>query len=212
MQREIQYDTVFDAQEHYRLLLDAMARPGEIRVLPAEDLTPPPGIHGAAALVGFALLNTDASFCTVGDEEVSRYLAVHTSAPVAVPEEADFIFIGSGADADDIPGLIAQAKRGTLPYPEEGATLVLSVEELSAGQPAGAALPEGQPAGSADLTLALEGPGVKTINYLHIKGVHTDVLSAWRAQNEEFPLGIDLILADRQGRIAAVPRSSKVTW
>ena len=34
MQRETTYDPVFDAQEHYRLLLDAMARPGKINTLP----------------------------------------------------------------------------------------------------------------------------------------------------------------------------------
>ena len=51
MQRETAYDQVFDAQEHYRLLLDAMARPGTIYVLPRMSMTTPPGLTGAAALM-----------------------------------------------------------------------------------------------------------------------------------------------------------------
>jgi len=45
MQREIQYDEIFDAQAHYRLLLDSMARPGKINVMPQLELTTPRGIH-----------------------------------------------------------------------------------------------------------------------------------------------------------------------
>ena len=56
MQTELNYDTVFDAQEHFRVLLDSMSRPGKINVLPAMDILPPDGLQHAAALTGFALL------------------------------------------------------------------------------------------------------------------------------------------------------------
>jgi alpha-D-ribose 1-methylphosphonate 5-triphosphate synthase subunit PhnH len=241
MQRELQYDIVFDAQEHFRLLLDAMARPGEIRVLPIEDLTPPDGIHAAAALVGFALLNADVSFYATGLhwDAITRYLTVHTSAAPEIPEKADFWFMsgadhpenanadidgfaGGGSSAAYYTGLLARAKRGSLSYPEDSATLVVSVAQLSVvggsganghGLTGGSAAPNGHGAPAATVgsaVLTLQGPGIASTNTLLIKGIHTEFLSEWRRQNEEFPLGIDLILADETGRIAAIPRSTKV--
>src|ERR1700722_1860947 len=133
MQRELWYDGVFDAQEHYRLLLDCMARPGEVRVLPASRMSAPEGIHGAAALVGFALLNADASFFAAGSAGtmVSEYLRENTDGLLAEPDIADFIFMPGGAGG--LVEVVARAKRGTLPYPEGGATLVLSVAGLDEG-------------------------------------------------------------------------------
>ena len=43
MVREIRYDEVFDAQKHFRSLLDSMTRPGRISVLDAVPLDAPPG-------------------------------------------------------------------------------------------------------------------------------------------------------------------------
>ena len=196
MQKELLYDNVFDAQEHYRLLLDCMARPGEVRTLAAPEMHPPAGIHASAALVGFALLNADASFYAAGreGEAVTSYLRENTDGVTADVSGADFIFMeGETPDAAD---LIARVRVGTLPYPEGGATIVLSVADLSQGE----------------LTIILSGPGVAVENTMHISGLHIDILEAVQQQNEEFPLGIDLILADPKGRVAAIPRSSRVRW
>lgn len=196
MQKELLYDNVFDAQEHYRLLLDCMARPGEVRTLTAPVVHPPVGIHASAALVGFALLNADASFYAAGPggEAVASYLRENTDGVPRDVSEADFIFMaGETAEA---AALIDRVRVGTLPYPEGGATIVLSVASLEKGE----------------LTLLLSGPGVATENALYISGLHIDILEAVQQQNEEFPLGIDLILADPQGKIAAIPRSSRVRW
>jgi alpha-D-ribose 1-methylphosphonate 5-triphosphate synthase subunit PhnH len=37
-------------------------------------------------------------------------------------------------------------------------------------------------------------------------------LEALATINAEFPLGIDLVLTDPAGRIACIPRSSRVRW
>ena len=52
--REAAYDTVHDAQRHFRVLLDAMARPGTLAHLQADHLQPPADLHRASALVGLA--------------------------------------------------------------------------------------------------------------------------------------------------------------
>jgi alpha-D-ribose 1-methylphosphonate 5-triphosphate synthase subunit PhnH len=195
MQREIQYDEIFDAQAHYRLLLDSMARPGKINVMPRMELTTPQGIHAAGALVGFALLNSDVSFNVDGPsaEDVSLYLLVNTSARPAEAEEADYVYLDGTAAAD----ILYRLKTGTLPYPESSATVIVAVEELG---------------GETGLVLTLSGPGVDGERQLSVAGINTALLEALVTINAEFPLGIDLVLTDPTGRIACIPRSSRVKF
>jgi alpha-D-ribose 1-methylphosphonate 5-triphosphate synthase subunit PhnH len=211
MQRETVYDPVFDAQEHYRLLLDAMARPGTINVLPRIPLTPPAGLPAAAALLGFALLNADVAFYAEGKDAatMTRYLTVNTSARSAPKDEADFIFASGGSPASLIAGL----KTGTLSYPEEGATLVATVDAMAGeAQGLGTATPEARTVGVPALALTLKGPGVAGSKTFFVAGLSVQLLEALLVCNSEFPLGIDLILADPADRIACIPRSSKVQF
>jgi alpha-D-ribose 1-methylphosphonate 5-triphosphate synthase subunit PhnH len=195
MQREIQYDEIFDAQAHYRLLLDSMARPSKINVMPRMELTTPQGIHAAGALVGFALLNSDVTFYVDGPaaEDVSLYLLVNTSARPAEAEAADYVFL----DGADTAELLYRLKTGTLPYPENGATVIAAVHELGGG---------------TGLVLTLSGPGVDGERRLSVAGIDAALLEALVTINAEFPLGIDLVLTDPMGRIACIPRSSRVRW
>ncbi len=204
MQRETAYDEVFDAQQHYRLLLDAMARPGTVHLLPRMSLTAPPAITEAAALVGFALLNADVSFYADGEaaDVVTQYLVVNTAATPESPGNADFVFAaGTASEA-----LVADMKKGSLPYPDEGATLVASVEAL-ASEVQGLGL-----LSSPYLTLTLEGPGIAGKKTFFVSGLGSELVAGLQTCNQEFPLGIDLILTDPGHRIACIPRSSRVEW
>ena len=213
MQRETLYDAVFDAQADYRLLLDAMARPGKINKLPRRGLTPPPGLSEAAASVGFALLDANASFFVAGagvggenvtgeEMAITRYLVVHASArPVGIAE-ADFVFAGGFASTS----LVAAMKKGTLAYPDEGATLVVDVEKLAAERYVT------PPDSGSALALTLSGPGVAGERTFFVIGLDAALVEALQECNAEFPLGIDVVLADAAGRIACIPRSSKVQW
>ena len=202
MQRETVYDQVFDAQEHYRLLLDAMARPGTINVLPRMSLATPPTLSGAAALLGFALLNADVSFYADGEaaDVVTRYLVVNTAAAPESPDKADFVFAaGTASEA-----LLADMKKGTLPYPDEGATLIAGVEALASDAQA--------LGGKPYLALTLEGPGVAGKRTFFVTGLSSGLIAALQECNLEFPLGVDLILTDPDHRIACIPRSNRVEW
>jgi alpha-D-ribose 1-methylphosphonate 5-triphosphate synthase subunit PhnH len=215
MHREIVYDPVFDGQRHYRQLLDCMARPGKLNRLDRMDLQVPGGIHEGATLMAFALLNADVTFFATGQYagEVGAYLKTQTFASPVSAEEADFLFL-NGADAM----WICQAKKGTLSYPEEGATLVLSVDQLA---PDGSGVDQLAPDGgrrwqdqetdlSQGLRLRLTGPGIEKETHLGVWGLSRDFFKEWTACNQEFPLGVDLILADKSGRICALPRSTQI--
>src|SRR5271155_3012849 len=108
MRREVIYDEVFDAQQQFRLLLDSMARPGKINIMPDMDILPPAGLNKASAMIAFALLNTDVSFYAEGEgsDAIESYIALNTTAAQVSVGEADFIFINGLYDA----GIIFDAK------------------------------------------------------------------------------------------------------
>ena len=193
MRRETIYDEVFDAQQHFRLILDSMARPGKINVIPKMAVEPPAGINQASALAAFALLNTDVTFYAEGEgsSEIEGYIALNTTASPASVGDADFIFVDGMYEA----GIVFDAKTGILPYPENSATFILSVTVISASD--------------GDLKLTLKGPGIETTTEVYINGVNPEIFKAVREQNLEFPLGIDLIITDKENNIICLPRSNR---
>jgi alpha-D-ribose 1-methylphosphonate 5-triphosphate synthase subunit PhnH len=85
-------------------------------------------------------------------------------------------------------------KRGTLEYPDGGATLVYLIEEI---------------AGEGGAT-ELSGPGVNgTASPLFI-GLAASELMGLREINAEYPLGVDAMFLDTNGRIACIPRSTRI--
>lgn len=206
MVREIACDEVFDAQKHFRSLLDSVARPGKINRFDPVRLSPPPGLNEASVLIAFALMDADSTFDVVGASQgegvysFSNYLAANTNARRKEIEHAHFIF----AQGTETPDFLESADCGTLLYPDTAATVVLQVIDAS---------PE--PRGSG-LKLTLEGPGVDGTSVLFVRGLSEDLLLALQARNAEFPLGLDTILAfvDPSGApcVAALPRTTRVSW
>ncbi|MDR3715497.1 MAG: phosphonate C-P lyase system protein PhnH [Puia sp.] len=198
MSREIFYDEVFDAQVHYRILLDSMARPGKINSLTLENIQPPAGINRASVLIGMALLNADVSFDAAGPyaDEITRYLILNTSAVSEEHRKADFIFIPGDSEAR----YILEARTGTLSYPEESATFITDVKEISEEK-----IP-------ASIALTLKGPGIAGEKTVFVSGLEEPLLEALKEQNLEFPLGIDMILTDGNDHIVCIPRSNRFSY
>ncbi len=202
MVRETAYDEVFDAQAHFRSLLDSTAQPGMINRLNPVQLNPPSGLNPATALIAFALMDSTSTFATVnvGQHESGGYIASNTNARHTEIDRAHFIF----ADGDESPDFLDSADCGTLLYPDTAATVVLQIADASK-----------QPLVDA-LKLSLEGPGVNGTTALYVRGVSPDLLLALQARNAEFPLGLDTILTfvDASGNpcVAALPRTTRVSW
>ena len=129
MQTELNYDTVFDAQQHFRLLLDSMSRPGKINTFPVMDILPPDGLNQASALTGFALLNADVTYFIAGDnsDDIAAYLLVNTSSKPAEISVADYVFLPEGYGADGLE----EARIGIPTYPEDSATLIAAAALIS---------------------------------------------------------------------------------
>ena len=94
MHRETAYDEVFDAQRHFRTVLDAMSRPGRVNRLTGPVLSPPAPFLPASAAVAFALLNADVTFHLTGfTDAAAAYLTAHTHSRPAPAAQADFLFL-----------------------------------------------------------------------------------------------------------------------
>jgi alpha-D-ribose 1-methylphosphonate 5-triphosphate synthase subunit PhnH len=195
------YDVVFDAQKHYRALLQCTARPGAIGQLDDVLLEVPQQLTRATMLIALTLFSSDTTFSLTHDEgRVADFLSRETSAKVATPDQADFLIL---ADAGQV-GAIRQARQGALAYPDQGATLIVQVEAISPAPVTGG------------LRLTLTGPGIETEAVVFVFGVTEELFEILRERNAEFPMGVDTYLTCNSLSmgpcVLALPRTTRVLW
>lgn len=185
-------------QALFRTLLDCMSRPGKIASIAASDVVVETELDPCVMSVALTLLDQEVTFHIVRDAGgSSSMLQVYTMARVAPLDQCDFVFMRGTDDLD-----VGSLKRGVLAYPDESATVVCLVNQMS-----GAAL---YPSGIIKFTLS--GPGIKDQTQLYLGGIDEQLVSLWQGANREYPLGIDWILVDRMGHVCCVPRSTAFTW
>ena len=176
-------DTAPDSARAFRVLLDAMARPGTIHPLSAA--TPPAGLSRAAgtALLTLADGTTPVFLCGAADcAPVRDWIAFHIGAPLCDPDRAAFAV---GPFDALLPHLDALPK-GDPAYPDRSATLIADLPRLD---------PQGA---------RLTGPGIRAEAFLSLPDT-----APFRANAARFPLGFDAFLTCGD-RIAALPRTTKV--
>jgi alpha-D-ribose 1-methylphosphonate 5-triphosphate synthase subunit PhnH len=196
MTREAQFEEAQNGQQAFRVFLDSMARPGQLRRLDTSKLEPPAGLAGASALLGLCLMDSEVGFhCAGFTPEVTEYLRVNTNSRVVSAGEAEFVFLRDSSHLDEV----AVAKTGDPEYPELSATLVLQVLALSE-----------QPLADS-LRIATSGPGVDGVRSFSVGGLETAFLTLLRRTNEEFPLGLDLVLTCGDA-VLSLPRSQRLEW
>ncbi len=103
--------------------------------------------------------------------------------------DADFLVVRDGSSR----GELAHARRGTPLDPAAGAT---AIYELAA-------------VGTGPLVLSLTGPGVgDPSRRLRLTGLAEGEVELFQTTRAGYPCGVDIILVDRDGRCAALPRST----
>lgn len=186
-------DPLFLSQSVYRDLLEVMSRPGSVRSLTADFRHIwPSGLLAVAT----TLLDQEVGFCVLGDlgnSEIRKAIEEGTGGRSVNLETADFIFVANG----DSAGRIRQAQRGSQEYPDLGATIVYQVERLEEDAGHGA--------------ISLRGPGIEDRATPLIIGLGPEELSLVQEINNEYPLGVDLLLIDRENKVMALPRSLRIT-
>lgn len=176
---------VFEAQAVFRLLMDAMARPGSQRHIEADVMAP--GLSGRAqAALALTLCDADTPvWCDDGSPALGAWFAFHTGAPLTTAAgDAAFAFVGrDGAIPDDLP-------LGTQDYPDRSATLVLEVRRLGEGE-----------------HYRLSGPGIDGHADIAIDGLPGDFVAFRAANRALFPRGLDVVLTAGH-ELIALPRST----
>jgi len=181
---------VLENQAAFRALMDAMARPGEIKTLGCTD-APPPLMAGTAAIVR-SLVDYETPVWLDGmlttEPAVAAWIRFQTGAAiVADRQQATFALVGNGGNLPDF----AAFSRGSEDYPERSATLVVQVERFSGEM------------------FSLTGPGIQTERTLAAEPLPDDFAERWIANHAPFPRGVDLLLVAGD-RVAALPRTVRV--
>jgi alpha-D-ribose 1-methylphosphonate 5-triphosphate synthase subunit PhnH len=179
-------DPVIGAQACFRAVLDAMARPGQLRTAGA-GLTPPPPLAPATAALLLTLVDHETPLWLDPAAQAARdWITFHCGSPVADTLEAC-----SFALALTLPPLAA-LPAGTHEAPESAATLLLQVDGFGHGR-----------------RYRLFGPGLREPALLDVAGLPAGFADAWQQNHALFPRGIDIVLCAGT-QLAALPRSVTV--
>lgn len=173
----------------FRVLLEALARPGRPLELP--ELAMDPRLPNAL-LLPLALADLGTSFWVHGlYDERERKLAADvvreaTGARLAAPNVATFVVC-----LDGDPSVPSRVRIGSELAPEAGVKMAVQVENFAAGA-----------------AINITGPGIAEA-FITTVGLDRAFLKALRNRNQP-PAGIDTWVFDRHHRVLALPRSTRI--
>lgn len=176
-------DPVAGAQSCFRAVLDAMARPGQVRDA-GVGLAPPTPLAPASAAVLLTLIDHDTRLWLDPAAAAAReWIAFHCgTAIVAAPDACQF------ALALSLPDL-TKLSVGSHEAPEDSATLILQVAAFGRGR-----------------RYRLAGPGLREPAVLAVDGLPDGFAALWQQNHALFPRGLDIVLCSGR-QLAALPRS-----
>lgn len=181
------FDAVHDSQRVFRLLLRAMSNPLQrVDIRPCADRLF--GGDRAFLAVAFALLDNEVTFYSFENGALDDAIESLTLSQKADCAAADFIFAGGRAALFEA---IRRAKTGTPADPHRSATIIAAI------------------GGGEDAALTMSGPGIDGAVTLMTDPLVIEAILARDGMGFEYPQGIDLIFADGQSRLFAVPRLTK---
>jgi len=168
-------------QQVFRMLLEAISRPGTIQKLPE-------AFHQSRASMAVLATLLDAEVKLADPYALLPQRAWPMLQAVASsPEHCDYLICEGSIAPDFTPRL------GTLSCPDESATIILDVESLN---------------GKA-VQLRLTGPGIDGEVSVGIDGLHGDWLAARQSWVATFPLGVDMVITDGD-QILGLPRTTRM--
>ena len=187
------FDTVFDSQQVFRLVLEAMAnpaRPVHIKKY-ADKFNGVFGGHSVFLAVAMTLLDNEAGFNACENHSLADDIASLTYSKKEKIEEADFVFVCNSDVNKNIKNVIENVKCGTLADPHKSATVIIQND------------------GEPDCRLTFSGPGIDGHVKIQASQMVKDAIALRDAQNYEYPQGIDLLFISSEGELFAIPRLIK---
>jgi alpha-D-ribose 1-methylphosphonate 5-triphosphate synthase subunit PhnH len=175
-------------QQTFRVLLNAMSRPGSIGLLPVPEQ---PG-QSRLLPVAEALVDHEVTFAMLAErpELIDAVLRLTGSRQAAV-ESADYVF----CEAASLAETLGRVKDGTLEYPDRSATVICEVEEVQETRSDG---------------VEMSGPGIKDSTRVHVRGFGPEAQAAFRSRNSLPPTGIDVVFVSRAGHVTCLSRYTRL--
>jgi alpha-D-ribose 1-methylphosphonate 5-triphosphate synthase subunit PhnH len=196
----VRFHRVHDTQYIYRQLLDATAKPGQVRNLrqATAHLQSIEPLCTVTVGIAMTLLDQEVSFHVALREQptVAEYIRNMTYAKWSETAHADYVFIDGRLADETFDVLATLLKIGTLPSPELSTTVFIKVEQLQAE--------------AKELSVSLRGPGIRSTQPVVVDGLAARWLQLRKLLNGEFPLGIDLVLYTESGDVLGIPRTTIV--
>ncbi|WP_315785900.1 phosphonate C-P lyase system protein PhnH [Bradyrhizobium sp. SZCCHNPS1003] len=185
-------DNVLSAQSTFRTVMEAMARPGNVREVEVNVGQPSSLMPGAAA-IALTLFDHDTPIWLdaplAGTPEVGAWLKFHTGAPIVADAAlASFALV---AEPQALPDLNSFAL-GSAEYPDRSTTLILQVPSLSGGP-----------------VFKLRGPGIDGTTSFRATVAPADLFERLSINEKLFPRGVDVVLVDGSS-IVAIPRTTRL--
>ncbi|MDO5028211.1 MAG: phosphonate C-P lyase system protein PhnH [Bacillota bacterium] len=177
-------------QKTFSNIMEAFSYPGRLVSLePSQSYRG--NLYPYTIDLALCLLDGEVSLHVVDTDQVAlQEIQIRTNVKDGSLEDADYV-IFSLEKNDQVKDSLGRQKKGTLINPQLSATTIIEVEELSKAK-----------------DLVLTGPGIKDQNYLSIG--KADWLDQRRLINEDFPLGLDILLVDKSGNLVALPRTTEI--
>lgn len=197
------------AQQTFRVLLNAMSRPGMVHQLAVRD-GEPTEVGVLFTLLDFEVRYAIANPGTQRDTQRDMQRDTRSEGDIAALEQRIALLTGSQRVAigdaafvlsyGPLPhGAWGELRRGTLAYPDGGATVIFVVPQIGEAS-----------VSDERVEVVLTGPGVETEQRLMIAGLPTTEFQEFARVNADYPMGVDVMLIDLSGRVACIPRSSAV--
>lgn len=185
-------NAAFASQAAFRALMEAFARPGEIKKVQSAGAPAPLAPATAALVQSLADYETpvwlDPKLAAV--PAVADWIRFHTGAPIV--EDKRLAAFALVHDVHVMPDF-TQFALGSEEYPDRSTTLIVQIARF----------------GGRSFQLA--GPGIQSARRLAAEPLPEDFAERFTANRELFPRGVDLVLVAGE-EIAALPRAVRISW
>jgi len=165
---------VFDAQQTFRQLLDAMSQPG--RIVSIDNVQHPEALNPASYAVTLSMLDQDTPLklsASVDNAAVRDSLRFHNSIPLVDDYSAADFVICKEAERPDLETLNA----GSEAWPDQSCTLIIQCESFYKG-----------------IIYRATGPGIQQSRKIRCSAFNGTLIHQREKLAQRFPLGVDLIL------------------
>ncbi|MGC9459161.1 phosphonate C-P lyase system protein PhnH [Vibrio genomosp. F10] len=181
---------VHDAQQTFRLLMDAVSRPGKkvelLSILQFGTVSP------AATQVLLTLADNVTPLwfgeAFLNDTALLENLRFHCGSPVADSRSQADLALALANELDEFYGFAM----GDDSYPDRSTSVIIEVESFHTGT-----------------TLIFSGPGIKGETKVKIEGLSDPLIEAIQTGRGCFPHGIDMFFSC-ENEVIALPRSTQV--